>query len=213
MVSPPDGTYTADEQLNSATGEFDLFRRCDASIMGQEDRTWFHLAASYTYHGYVFDHVDDSDTDYWVTQAQYEAAGGSCGYPNDNQPIALQPLYAVLRGVDSGYHDDIEIPDTSLAIWGVDYLGNGRTNTLHRLREGIERFLITDINNPGAASAAQTTLPAMWDNTSTFVAGFNHVPGGSNVLFMDGHVDFIKYPGTGVVSKAYAGILGCAQNP
>jgi len=23
---------------------------------------------------------------------------------------------------------------------------------------------------------------------------FNHVPGGSNVLFMDGHVDFLRYP-------------------
>ena len=24
---------------------------------------------------------------------------------------------------------------------------------------------------------------------------FNHVPGGGNVLYMDGHVRFIKYPG------------------
>ena len=23
----------------------------------------------------------------------------------------------------------------------------------------------------------------------------NHIPGGSNVLFMDGHVEFVKYPG------------------
>jgi len=24
---------------------------------------------------------------------------------------------------------------------------------------------------------------------------FNHIPGGANVLYMDGHVEFIKYPG------------------
>jgi prepilin-type processing-associated H-X9-DG protein len=24
--------------------------------------------------------------------------------------------------------------------------------------------------------------------------GFNHIPGGSNVLYMDGHVKFIRYP-------------------
>jgi len=23
---------------------------------------------------------------------------------------------------------------------------------------------------------------------------FNHVPGGANVLYMDGHVEFLKYP-------------------
>ena len=26
-------------------------------------------------------------------------------------------------------------------------------------------------------------------------ASFNHVPGGANVLFMDGHVQFMKYKG------------------
>lgn len=34
-------------------------------------------------------------------------------------------------------------------------LGNANSNTLYRLREGIERFLITDINNPGAGVSAQ----------------------------------------------------------
>ena len=24
---------------------------------------------------------------------------------------------------------------------------------------------------------------------------FNHVPGGANVLFLDGHVEFVRYPG------------------
>jgi prepilin-type processing-associated H-X9-DG protein len=35
----------------------------------------------------------------------------------------------------------------------------------------------------------------MWDILSTNAAGYNHVPGGSNVLFLDGHVQFIRYPG------------------
>jgi len=79
---------------------------------------------------------------------------------------------------------------------------------LYRLKEGIERFLITDINNPAAAAMAQSELPVMWDNfankqpdplapttqvTPTGVAVSNHVPGGANVLYMDGHVEFIKW--------------------
>ena len=66
--------------------------------------------------------------------------------------------------------------------------------TLYRLREGIERFFITDINNPAGSSLAQSELAVYWDVLSTAIQDFNHIPGGSNVLFMDGHVEFIKYP-------------------
>lgn len=78
------------------------------------------------------------------------------------------------------------------------HLGNatvqpGTELTLHRLREGVERFMITDINNPGAASVAQSEMPIMWDKIGTRPDMFNHIPGGSNVLYMDGHVSFSKW--------------------
>jgi prepilin-type processing-associated H-X9-DG protein len=66
--------------------------------------------------------------------------------------------------------------------------------TLYRLREGIERFFITDINNPAGSSEAQSDLAVYWDVLSTAIQDFNHVPGGSNVLYMDGHVEFTRYP-------------------
>lgn len=65
---------------------------------------------------------------------------------------------------------------------------------VYRLREGIERFYITDINNPGATAHAQSALAVMFDVINKRPEDFNHVPGGSNVLFLDGHVDFIRYP-------------------
>jgi prepilin-type N-terminal cleavage/methylation domain-containing protein/prepilin-type processing-associated H-X9-DG protein len=72
----------------------------------------------------------------------------------------------------------------------------GGVSTFHRLREGIERFFITDINNPDPAQAAQSQLAIMWDQIAKQeLSEFNHIPGGSNVLFMDGHVDFQKYIG------------------
>jgi len=70
-----------------------------------------------------------------------------------------------------------------------------------RLKEGAERFFITDINNPVSAAQAQSTVWVMWDAYGqTFAEGtypdgisrYNHVPGGSNVLYMDGHVEFVK---------------------
>ena len=83
----------------------------------------------------------------------------------------------------------------------------GQQATVYRLREGIERFMITDINNPAAAAQAQSEIPIMWDNISPNVKDFNHVPGGGNVLFMDGHCEFIRYPGKTPVSKAYTAII------
>jgi prepilin-type N-terminal cleavage/methylation domain-containing protein/prepilin-type processing-associated H-X9-DG protein len=81
-------------------------------------------------------------------------------------------------------------------------LSDGSTATTMPLKEGIERFFITDINNPAGAAQAQSTVPVMWDTILTDFGGFgsvdtaqfNHVPGGANVLFMDGHVEFGKYP-------------------
>lgn len=73
-------------------------------------------------------------------------------------------------------------------------LGNGDGDTVHRLREGIERIMITDINNPGASAMAQSETFIAFDLVATNAADFNHVPGGANVLYLDGHVDFIRYP-------------------
>jgi prepilin-type N-terminal cleavage/methylation domain-containing protein/prepilin-type processing-associated H-X9-DG protein len=83
---------------------------------------------------------------------------------------------------------------------------------VRRLREGIERFFITDINNPAASATAQSELAVYWDVVNQSVVDFNHVPGGANVLFMDGHVEFIKYPSeTFPVTPDFAILAGGAM--
>jgi len=64
-----------------------------------------------------------------------------------------------------------------------------------RLRYGIERFFITDINNPAASAAAASALPVMWDEIAVYggATTFNHVPGGGNCLYMDGHVEWLPW--------------------
>jgi prepilin-type N-terminal cleavage/methylation domain-containing protein/prepilin-type processing-associated H-X9-DG protein len=87
----------------------------------------------------------------------------------------------------------------------------GGPTTVYRFREGIERFLITDINNPGATAKAQSNIAVMWDQINSNPADgsgvtMNHIPGGSNVLYLDGHVDFLRYIPTGEfpVNQAWA---------
>ncbi len=68
--------------------------------------------------------------------------------------------------------------------------------SIYRLREGIERLLITDINDPRAATGFQSTIPIMIERP-----GFHE--GGANVLFLDGHVEFISYPGKFPMTESF----------
>jgi prepilin-type N-terminal cleavage/methylation domain-containing protein/prepilin-type processing-associated H-X9-DG protein len=74
----------------------------------------------------------------------------------------------------------------------VNFLGSGDSNILLHFDEGMARFLITDINSAGSA-VASSDVKVMWDQTSVTPASYNHVPGGSNVLFLDGHTEFQQY--------------------
>jgi prepilin-type processing-associated H-X9-DG protein len=92
--------------------------------------------------------------------------------------------------------------------------GNGGlgTSALWRLREGIERFLVTDVDNPAASATAQSEVFILYDKTATIVQYFNHVPCGVNVLYLDGHVDFVRYPGPAPATKGFALTMGYLVN-
>ncbi|MBX3180801.1 MAG: prepilin-type N-terminal cleavage/methylation domain-containing protein [Candidatus Hydrogenedentes bacterium] len=97
-----------------------------------------------------------------------------------------------------------QLPSTYLSFLPVgDDNGALLTSGYKRTREGIERFFVTDINNAGASAKAQSEVIVMFDAWSgsetqsvegiSNVAQFNHIPGGVNVLYMDGHVGYVKY--------------------
>jgi len=81
---------------------------------------------------------------------------------------------------------------------------DGVPQMMYRTREGIERFFITDINNPATAAQAQSEVFVMVDLLSVNAQDYNHLPGGANALYMDGHVDFVRYPGTYPLTRAFA---------
>lgn len=88
---------------------------------------------------------------------------------------------AALKAFAEAYKDRVAKGlafDEDLAIPG---------GTLYMIREGIERFFITDINDPAASAKAQSEIPVLIERPG------NHTPEGGNVLFMDGHVEFMTY--------------------
>jgi prepilin-type N-terminal cleavage/methylation domain-containing protein/prepilin-type processing-associated H-X9-DG protein len=85
---------------------------------------------------------------------------------------------------------------------------NSNFGKVYRLREGIERFLTTDINNPGASAKAQSAIWIMWDDVSAkYITMMSHVPGGCNVLYMDGHAEYVKYGTDSPISKGMVQVL------
>lgn len=114
--------------------------------------------------------------------------------------------------------EDAEIPES--AVWPtslsdqyghysqIGATGSNGQSTLFAIKEGIQRFVITDVNSSDEVAFASSVIPIMWDafaqsfdgvTTSNRgygegVANFNHVPGGANVLYMDGHAGFVAYP-------------------
>lgn len=56
---------------------------------------------------------------------------------------------------------------------------------IYRIREGVERFLITDINNPAASAQGQSEIPLI-------IGNIRRTPDGTNVLYLDGHVDYVR---------------------
>ena len=97
--------------------------------------------------------------------------------------------------------------------------------TYYWLREGIERFFITDINNPAASAKAQSELIVLFDawgyreidpDQAAFLGegltSFNHIPGGSNVLYVDGHAQFVRY-GTEPIKSYFPELPGQVSDP
>ena len=189
------------------------------------------IDASYAYFGWTLDRIEECSTisAYPLLQSLLSLLNSSAA-PSPTQPMPVQML-AMLNGLFSVpaivpfFSNDYpnNLPYLSEVLEAADKdidvtpgLGNGGGNKIYRFREGIERFLITDINNPAASNMAQSTLWVMLDTLGAGPSGilFNHVPGGCNVLYMDGHVEFKRYiPVPGVetmdVATATQKMYGC----
>lgn len=101
------------------------------------------------------------------------------GYAITNEREGLALVDAIKKGLQEG-----NLPAGDLKVAKGD--GDGGGDTIYRLREGVARFFVQDINNPAASAVSQDDIPVMIAKP---------VDGGGEVLYMDGHVSFMHYPG------------------
>jgi prepilin-type N-terminal cleavage/methylation domain-containing protein/prepilin-type processing-associated H-X9-DG protein len=106
--------------------------------------------------------------------------------------------------------------NSNVASYGFAGMGSsGQGDIIYRLTQGVDRFLIEDINSifTGEESGA-SIIPVMWDQISTDITQFSHVPAGQNVLYLDGHVEFHRYDMNSTafpVSPLYAAVNGATD--
>jgi prepilin-type processing-associated H-X9-DG protein len=108
----------------------------------------------------------------------------------DSEVKDLRAGYMQLARAD--YDNDLEVGD----------------RTFYRLREGIERFFITEINNPAGSAMAQSDIPVMFEAIQEETPRrLFHKPPDYNVLYMDGHVELLEYgerfPATETAADAF----------
>ncbi|MGC8738718.1 MAG: type II secretion system protein [Candidatus Hydrogenedens sp.] len=187
-LCPSDAEAKPGDLTNPITNQSEFYLACN-----NMERGMFRIDTSYAYLGYVLDRCEDTDEqmNLGMFDPEYSAYNG----PAQFVMLAAQLYAAAEPEIPAKTDQDITV--------GTPY-GNAGSATVYRLREGIERFLITDINNPAATAQAQSSVYIMFDLVATATQGFNHVPGGCNVLYMDGHVEFVRYPGKAPVNQGIA---------
>ncbi|MBI1321213.1 MAG: DUF1559 domain-containing protein [Candidatus Hydrogenedens sp.] len=210
---------------NGGTGQGPDAKICFGEYDSNGSSCMRAIDASYTYTGFVFDRLSDDEG---TKSLAILAAGinplldpedqldstdvGPTQFVEWTEAVILGGLPLALQGgtlLNEFVDTDKEVSDG--AGNGGTGSPDGRT-TIYRLREGIERFLITDINNPGASAKAQSEIYIMYDYLTTSVEDYNHIPGGTNILYLDGHVKFVKYkeeePATENVARISGALAG-----
>jgi prepilin-type N-terminal cleavage/methylation domain-containing protein/prepilin-type processing-associated H-X9-DG protein len=150
---------------------------CPSSPLAGEDPPWLNEDGT----------VNPDRIDWWT----YDYGGYA--YPPDAP--SLEEILVFFGQLMANIQDEAtgeQFLDSDVSL--PSPIGTRQITTVYRMREGIERFFITDINNPAASSLAQSEIPVFWDIPSEAVQEFNHVPGGCNVGYLDGHVEFHRYP-------------------
>lgn len=212
LVCPADPKNSVARYQNEA-GEWALDDR----------RVRLRAGDSYNYLGWALDKCRDEDPGQKVDELVQMLALAGVSLPDIDLEGVEPPMQLVralfgvvteaMKAMSSGESlaaIALRVVDSDLPV-GRDNegngLGNGGSETVFRLRPDLQRLVV----EAGGSARDKAMLPknvfVMFDKLSADPKQYNHPPGGSNVLFLDGHVEFVKFPGKPPVTKRTAKLL------
>lgn len=176
------------------TGDFGTWQR-DAIRNQDRESYYYYLSAelgrSYCYRGYVMTTVSE----YYGVWAAFVA-----------QPTLRTADIALVGPVlIKDYTDVLEMPThrnwPGNAPPPEKSKGTNNTRLVQRLRVGIETYYAETPQTAPARNVTPGSIPVMWDAFGSVGAAFsaeapvnfNHVAGGGNVLYLDGHAEFVRF--------------------
>ena len=122
---------------------------------------------------------------------------------NDAQLSAVFAIYTwanevfpISDNVTNGWRGrDVNIFTFGYGLADPAGIGNPmNTDFVTQVTQDVSRFLQSDINQVFTGKeVGSTSIPLMWDQLSTEISEFSHVPAGQNCLYLDGHVEFERY--------------------
>ncbi|MBX7255138.1 MAG: DUF4190 domain-containing protein [Candidatus Hydrogenedentes bacterium] len=108
---------------------------------------------------------------------------------SDDEVEEFAEQYRKVTGESGDFEHNLQLSESSL---------ESRARYIYRLREGVEQEFMGDIRVPATAAA---DIPVLIERIG------HHVPMGANVLYMDGHVEFIRYPGKWPMTERTVSVL------
>jgi len=155
-------------------------------------------ARSYNYYGYTF------------SQETYTVPGSD---PND---ASIKDLASLARVVNveavktaQQFAEEINQAKTREEAQALADRDIGIPGAMaYRLQLGVERKVFPDVSSEDDAKLAQGKILVQHDTISSRAGDFNHDPGGVNAVYMDGHVEFIKFPGKFPSQRAWYLLMG-----
>jgi len=192
------------EDMYYSDGTPILIDRGDDGPTGDQ---WWKATKSYSYWSFFYDLCDERPDNVEPAGAYAALAESILGKELNVPADAVVPSQFLRHWVKLFFllQHDTKIPgiqpelDADTVADGSEIIplrgfGNARGDVVYRLREGVERLAIRNVADPSATSMAQSEIFIMHDWVSATSEEFNHVPGGANVLYMDGHVEFRRFP-------------------
>lgn len=102
-------------------------------------------------------------------------------------------------GIEAGLWEVLASPDPALFLEPLKYTDpvSGEERSLPRMGEGAARSLAGSAAEQASVDTVAARVPVLHDPLEQLgggISGFNHMPPASNVLFLDGHVEFVRFP-------------------
>jgi prepilin-type processing-associated H-X9-DG protein len=111
---------------------------------------------------------------------------------NDEEVAAFADAYRAQIAVGRGFAGDLPVAEGA---------GTGGANHILRLREDLAKEVLGTNATPEAAAKWTSQIPLLIERPE------NHVPQGGNVVYLDGHVEFLHHPGKWPMTDKTIGVL------